>query len=331
MLQRYFAAETVEKTCDHCKAENVAHRIEHKIRRLPQVLVLHIKRFKMEFMPRGNEMDVKCIKLQNRISIPTVLRLRQFCTPTARGTSHAMLKKKGIQSGTGGVCTNDENTDRLNDDTAPARPHHADDGSGNQCSEKGMAAGAMNYIADAAPASIHDTPFFRPDDATPRPATTAAASTTAASMNDPCRADTIEEQELATAMKNSLEEYMRSHEKAKKEQEVYEDGPAIAEAPPHWTQGMPVIVEDDDDDHDDGYGGGGNKNGGKDGPVPVQEEEEDGKEDFTIKAQHAIKKPRLDARQPLAPWSKNGRSNDDENATGAANMMLTSGIKDLVC
>lgn len=37
----------MEKTCDGCGGANLAHRLRHTLRRLPRVLVLHMKRFKV--------------------------------------------------------------------------------------------------------------------------------------------------------------------------------------------------------------------------------------------------------------------------------------------
>lgn len=38
--------EEVEKSCEGCGAANLPHRLRHTLRRLPRVLVLHMKRFK---------------------------------------------------------------------------------------------------------------------------------------------------------------------------------------------------------------------------------------------------------------------------------------------
>lgn len=39
--------EEVEKTCEGCGAENVAHSVHHVLRRLPRILALHFKRFRV--------------------------------------------------------------------------------------------------------------------------------------------------------------------------------------------------------------------------------------------------------------------------------------------
>lgn len=37
----------MEKTCEGCGAENAAHHVHHMLRRLPRVLALHFKRFRV--------------------------------------------------------------------------------------------------------------------------------------------------------------------------------------------------------------------------------------------------------------------------------------------
>jgi ubiquitin C-terminal hydrolase len=39
--------EEVEKSCESCGGSNLPHNLRHTIRRLPRVLVLHMKRFKV--------------------------------------------------------------------------------------------------------------------------------------------------------------------------------------------------------------------------------------------------------------------------------------------
>ena len=40
-------------SCEKCGAKNVAHQVLHNLRRLPQALVLHLKRFKHEDLGDG--------------------------------------------------------------------------------------------------------------------------------------------------------------------------------------------------------------------------------------------------------------------------------------
>jgi ubiquitin C-terminal hydrolase len=39
--------EDVEKDCEECGAVNSMHSLQHSISRLPRILVLHLKRFKV--------------------------------------------------------------------------------------------------------------------------------------------------------------------------------------------------------------------------------------------------------------------------------------------
>jgi hypothetical protein len=37
----------LDKRCEECGAEGAAHQVQHSIKRLPQVLALHMKRFQV--------------------------------------------------------------------------------------------------------------------------------------------------------------------------------------------------------------------------------------------------------------------------------------------
>lgn len=39
--------EDLEKSCEKCGAKDVKHRVRHTLRRLPRVLILHLKRFQV--------------------------------------------------------------------------------------------------------------------------------------------------------------------------------------------------------------------------------------------------------------------------------------------
>jgi len=45
--------EVVEKTCEKCEAKSVAHSVQHRIRRLPRVLMVHLKRFRHDSLDGG--------------------------------------------------------------------------------------------------------------------------------------------------------------------------------------------------------------------------------------------------------------------------------------
>lgn len=48
LLRRYFEEEVVEKSCEGCGGANLPHELRHRIRRLPRVLALHMKRFQVQ-------------------------------------------------------------------------------------------------------------------------------------------------------------------------------------------------------------------------------------------------------------------------------------------
>jgi Ubiquitin carboxyl-terminal hydrolase len=77
MLSSYFQEESVEKGCEGCGAECVQHTVRHRIKRLPQILVLHVKRFQVTFQQSTN--TVTCSKARDPISISTVLRVKPYC------------------------------------------------------------------------------------------------------------------------------------------------------------------------------------------------------------------------------------------------------------
>lgn len=53
LLANFFAPETLEKSCEACKAAGVQHSLQHAVRRLPRVLVVHLKRFQWQVLPEG--------------------------------------------------------------------------------------------------------------------------------------------------------------------------------------------------------------------------------------------------------------------------------------
>ena len=81
MLSTYFKEESIEKGCEGCGAECVEHNVCHTIKRLPQILALHVKRFQVAIRSGGTV--VTCSKVRDPITIPTALRLRRFCMDAA--------------------------------------------------------------------------------------------------------------------------------------------------------------------------------------------------------------------------------------------------------
>jgi len=77
MLSSYFQEESVDKGCEECGAECVKHTVRHRIKRLPQILALHVKRFQVTFQQRTG--TATCAKVRDQISISKVLRMKQYC------------------------------------------------------------------------------------------------------------------------------------------------------------------------------------------------------------------------------------------------------------
>lgn len=76
MLSSYFAEEAVDKGCEGCEADCISHTVRRRIKRLPQILALHVKRFQVSVLAGGR---VTCAKVRDPISIQAALRLRKFC------------------------------------------------------------------------------------------------------------------------------------------------------------------------------------------------------------------------------------------------------------
>ena len=73
ILEDFFEDEAVEKTCDRCGAANAPHRQATRLRRLPRVLSLHLKRFRVSASGRP-------VKVQAPVRLPLDrLRLAKFC------------------------------------------------------------------------------------------------------------------------------------------------------------------------------------------------------------------------------------------------------------
>jgi hypothetical protein len=53
LLANFFAPETLEKACEACGAAAAQHSLTHAVRRLPRVLVVHLKRFQWQVLPGG--------------------------------------------------------------------------------------------------------------------------------------------------------------------------------------------------------------------------------------------------------------------------------------
>lgn len=65
--------EEVEKSCEACGGANLAHRLRHTIRRLPRVLALHLKRFRVAWSTE--QQTPVCQKLHTAVELPAAVHL----------------------------------------------------------------------------------------------------------------------------------------------------------------------------------------------------------------------------------------------------------------
>lgn len=80
LLEGYFAEESVDKACEGCGAGSVAHAALRRVRRLPRILALHVKRFQVTLGPRGT---VVCSKVRTPVQLNQALRKGPFCLDAA--------------------------------------------------------------------------------------------------------------------------------------------------------------------------------------------------------------------------------------------------------
>eukprot|EP00741_Cyanophora_paradoxa_P008129 tig00001264_g7866.t1 len=103
LLRRFFAAEGgVERTCEACGHRSA--RVEHRLRRLPRVLVLHLKRFKFVLSRRSHD------KRADPVEIDATLDLGFACeegwtegAPALRGRARASASFAAQEGGAGSV------------------------------------------------------------------------------------------------------------------------------------------------------------------------------------------------------------------------------------
>lgn len=73
----------MEKLCDACKAPAAPHRVRHTVARLPRVLVLHLKRFRMQ---QSSLVGLMYRKLRAEVTVPAQLALDGYvpCSTCSR-------------------------------------------------------------------------------------------------------------------------------------------------------------------------------------------------------------------------------------------------------
>lgn len=82
LLRLYFREETVDKACEACGATGARHMLRHSLHRLPRVLALHLKRFRVA--PVGHGGVLACQKLHTPVGLSDVLRLGPYLAEGAR-------------------------------------------------------------------------------------------------------------------------------------------------------------------------------------------------------------------------------------------------------
>ncbi|KAL4457464.1 hypothetical protein ABPG75_012329 [Micractinium tetrahymenae] len=100
LLRSYFKEEEeVEKSCEACGGANLPHALRHSIRRLPRVLVLHIKRFQVSW--NAEQQQAVCQKLHTQVSIADRVQLGPFlaagATPLLPGRRQQEAGKENEQ------------------------------------------------------------------------------------------------------------------------------------------------------------------------------------------------------------------------------------------
>ena len=76
LLSAFFCEENLEKDCAECGARNTPHAVRLRIKRMPRVLVLHLKRFQMG--PKGQPQ-----KISTPVNLSHVLDVGEFCSQGA--------------------------------------------------------------------------------------------------------------------------------------------------------------------------------------------------------------------------------------------------------
>ena len=78
LLAQHLAPETLDKRCEGCQLESGRHTLRHRLRRLPRVLVVHLKRFKFEVSPLLGPI---CRKLSVGVVPDKTMDLGSCCCP----------------------------------------------------------------------------------------------------------------------------------------------------------------------------------------------------------------------------------------------------------
>ena len=96
MLSGYFSDHPVDKDCEHCGAKNERHNERLRIKRLPHIMVLHVKRFKVLQDGRG---EYENVKVCEPVSIAHALRIKPFCVSEQAGLQRPLTVGGGVGGG----------------------------------------------------------------------------------------------------------------------------------------------------------------------------------------------------------------------------------------
>eukprot|EP00775_Hariotina_reticulata_P005408 gene5408-5641_t len=95
LLANFFAQETIEKDCEACGAVGAEHLQQHAVRRLPRVLVVHLKRFQWQVLDGSGAI---CRKLETQVKPDQELHLEH----AVRGLAVGGAARTGGAAGGGG-------------------------------------------------------------------------------------------------------------------------------------------------------------------------------------------------------------------------------------
>ena len=79
LMRRCFDDETVSKHCDYCHRKGTPHTLSKRLLRLPNSLILHMKRFRMEIEDRRGMGSLRYTKTHLPITFPMELNLKSYC------------------------------------------------------------------------------------------------------------------------------------------------------------------------------------------------------------------------------------------------------------
>lgn len=77
----------LDRDCDHCESKQC--RALHQFKSLPEVLILHLKRYQMESTPDG---EIQIAKDQTKVIIPRLLKIGNRTHFISEPTTYSSMK-----------------------------------------------------------------------------------------------------------------------------------------------------------------------------------------------------------------------------------------------